>query len=48
MRKKSMKLKKYRSIENKTEKHNIWYIGKVMGMNIINRSQNQGCLIQKR
>ena len=35
-----MKLKKYGSTENKVEEHNIWYIGKVMGMNIINKSQN--------
>ena len=36
IRKKNMKLKKYRSTGNKTKKHNTWYIGKVMGTNMIN------------
>ena len=43
-----MKLKKYRSIENKAEKHNIWCTGKVMGTNMTNGLWNQGCLMQKR
>ena len=40
MRKKNMKLKKYGSTENEAEEHNIWYIGKIMGMNMINESWN--------
>jgi len=48
MRKKNTKLKKYRSTGNEAEECNIWYIGKVMGMNIINGLQKQVCLIQKR
>ena len=43
-----MKLKKYESTGNKAEKHNTWCIGKIMGMSMINRLQNQGCFIQKR
>ena len=43
-----MKLKKYRSIGNKTEKHNTWYIGKFIETSMINGSQNQGYLMQKR
>jgi len=41
-----MKLKKYESIGNKAERCNTWYIGKVIGMNMINGSWNQGCLMQ--
>ena len=48
MKKKGMKLKKSGSIENEAEEHNIWYTGKVMEMNMINRSQNQDCLMQGR
>ena len=48
MKKRNTKLKKFRNIENMEERHNTWYIGKVMGMNIINRSQKWGCLIQKK
>jgi len=36
MKKKSMMLKKSGSIGNKAGKHNIWYTGKVMEMNMIN------------
>ena len=36
MKKKSIKLKKYGSIENKAEKHNIWCTGKVMGTSMTN------------
>ena len=36
MKKRNMKLKKYRSTENKIEKHNIWYTGKVMEMGMTN------------
>ena len=43
-----MKLKKLGSIENKAEEHNIWCTGKVIETNIINRSQNQSCLMQER
>ena len=42
-----MKLKKYESTENKAEVHNTQCIVKVMGMNMINGLQNQGCLMQK-
>jgi len=48
MKKKNMKSKKYRNIRNEVEEHNTWCIEKVIGMNMINGSQNQGCLIQKR
>ena len=48
MKKRSIKLKKYGSIENKAEKHNIWCTGKVIGTSMTNRLQNQGCLIQER
>jgi len=40
MRKKNIKLKKYGSIGNEAEEHNIWCIGKVIGMNMINELQN--------
>ena len=40
-----MKLKKYESIRNKTEKHNTWCIEKVIETNIINELWNQGCLM---
>jgi len=36
MKKKSMKWKKYGSTENEDRKHSTWYIGRVMGMNMIN------------
>ena len=36
MKKRNMKLKKYRSTENEVEKHNIWYTGKVMEMGMTN------------
>ena len=36
MKKRNMKSKKFRNIENVEEEHNTWYIGKVMGMNMIN------------
>ena len=45
MRKKNIKLKKYRSTGNKVEKHNTWCIKKVMGMSMINKLWNQSCLI---
>ena len=48
MRKKSIKLKKYKSIRNKTEKHNTWCTGRDIGINMTNRLWNQGYLIQKR
>ena len=48
MKKKNTKLKKYGSIENKAEEHNIWCTGRAMGMNITNELQNQGCLMQRR
>ena len=48
MRKKNMKLKKYKSIGNEAEEYNTWCIGDVMGMSIINGLWNQGCLMQKR
>jgi len=37
MKKRNMKLKKFKSIENKEKKYNTWYIERVTGMNIINR-----------
>jgi len=43
-----MKSKKYRSTGNEIEEHNTWCIGKVMEISMINRSQNQGCLILKK
>ena len=43
-----MKLKKSRSIKNKNSEHNTWYIKRVMEMNMTNRLQKQGCLMQKR
>jgi len=36
MRKKSMKWKKYGSTEHEDEGCNTWYIGRAMGMNMIN------------
>jgi len=36
-----MKSKKYRNTGNEAEEHNTWCIGKVIGINIINGSQNQ-------
>jgi len=36
MKKKSMKWKKYGSIEHEDREHNTWYIGRVMGINTIN------------
>jgi len=36
MKKKSMKWKKYGSTENEDGEHSTWYIGRVMGMNMIN------------
>jgi len=48
MRKKNMKLKKYRSIGNKAEEHNTWYIGKIIGISMINESWNQNCLMLKK
>jgi len=48
MKKRNMKLKKYRSIGNKEEGHNIWYIGRAMETNTINESQKQDYLMQKR
>ena len=43
-----MKLKKYRSTKNKVGEYNTQYIGKVIEINMINGSQNQDYLIQKR
>ena len=40
MKKKNMKLKKYGSIENKAERYNTWYIGRVMETNMTNGSWN--------
>ena len=48
MKKRNMKSKKFRNIGNMEERCNIWYIGKVMEMNMINRLQKWGCLMQKR
>ena len=42
------KLKKYKIIGNIEKKCNIWYIEKVMKMNMINGSQKQYCLMQNR
>ena len=39
MKKKNMKLKKYRSIENEEEGHNTWYTGRTTEMNVINGLQ---------
>jgi len=36
MKKKSMKWKKYGSTGHENKKCNTWYIGRVMGMNMIN------------
>jgi len=36
MKKKNMKWKKYGSIGHKDGEYNTWYIGKVMGTNMIN------------
>ena len=46
--KRNTKLKKYRSIGNMKEECNTWYIGKIMEINMINGSQKQGFLMQKR
>jgi len=43
-----MKSKKFKNIGNMEEGHNTWYIRKVMEMNMINRLQKWGCLMQKR
>ena len=43
-----MKLRKLGSIENGVDRHNISCIGRAMEMNMINRSQKQGCLMQER
>jgi len=48
MRKKNMKLRKLGNIENGVDGHNISCIGRAMEMNMINRSQKQGCLMQER
>jgi len=48
MKKKNMRWKKYGSIGNKDGEHNIWCIGKGMGMNTINGYQKQGCHMQNR
>ena len=48
MKKKNMKSKKYRNTRNEAEEHNTWCIRKVIGTNMINKLQNQGCLMQKR
>ena len=40
-----MKLKKYKSIENKEEGHNIQYTGRAMEINTINRLQKWDCLM---
>ena len=39
MKKKNTKLKKYRSIENEEEGHNIWCTERGMEINTINRLQ---------
>jgi len=44
MKKRNTKSNKYESIENKVEECGI---GRVMGMSMTNRLQNQGCLMQK-
>jgi len=36
MKKKSMKWKKYGSTGHEDKERNTWYIGRVMGMNMIN------------
>ena len=46
--KRNTKLKKYRSIGNMKEECNTWCIGKIMEINMINGSQKQGFLMQKR
>ena len=48
IKKRNIKLKKYRSTGNKIKGHNIWCTGKAMEMNMTNGSQNQGYLMQKR
>ena len=48
MKKRNMKSKKFRNIGNMEERYNIWYIGKVMEMNMINRLQKWGYLMQKK
>ena len=37
IKKRNMKLKKLGNIENEDRECNIWYIGRVMGMNMTNR-----------
>jgi len=37
MKKKSMKWKKYGSTEHKNGEYSTWYIGRVMGINTINK-----------
>ena len=43
-----MKLKKSGNTENEAEGHSTLCIGRVMEMNMINRSWKQGYLMQKR
>ena len=45
MRKKNIKLKKYRSTGNEVEKYNTLCIGNVMKINMTNGLWNQGCLM---
>jgi len=48
IKKRNIKSKKYRSIENEKEGHNTYYTGRATEMNMINGSQKWGCLMQKR
>ena len=48
IKKKNMKSKKFGSIENKKGECNIWYIGRIMKMNMTNGSQKWNYLMQKR
>ena len=42
-----MKWKKSGNTERRNGELNTWYTGKIMGMNMINRQQKQGYLMQK-
>jgi len=48
MKKRNTKLRKLGSIGNRVEEHNTLYIGRAMGMNMINGSQKWDCLMQKK
>ena len=48
MKKRNIKLRKLGSIGNRVEGYNTLYIRRATEMNMINRSQKQGCLMQKK